>query len=234
LRLDADVICLDEALAADIVVKDGLEALGLWTECEAANALSRYPGMICRVDLLGRAAVRMLKLPDERQAQIQQVGLALYPNARSLPTNIEPACVGTLACLEDQLQGVKNGNRLLAMNPGIGTLITKISALPHMQTSINIDELQDSERKGFLREAENLKHIPTGRAELLAVFRHVPIEVISRMCFLEEKRIILYCISGEPRRTRTRVHDMAAVRDTASREIHLVLHRTRFWPVSLN
>jgi hypothetical protein len=118
--------------------------------------------------------------------------------------------------------------------PSVNQFTAKISELPISQISIDIEELADSERSGFLHEAEVLKGIPSDQAKLLAVFRHVPIEMISRLCFLEEKNAILYSIARESRITKTRVHDMAAVRDQQSREIHLIPHRMRFRSVSLN
>jgi hypothetical protein len=236
LRLDANAISLDEALSAHANVLDGFGALGRWTECStgAACELDEFPALTRCVDLMGTAVVRSLRLPNEYRARIQQGRLAINPNCRSSPTNIRSAAVHALEQFQNQLPEVKDGDRLLMINPAVGMWTSLISEFPHMRASLDIDALQDSECKGFLHEAEILKGVPAARAELIAVFRHVPIEMISRLRFLAEKNVILYSIWDEPKRTHTRVHDLAAIRDTASQEIHLVPHRTQFRSVSLN
>ena len=85
-----------------------------------------------------------------------------------------------------------------------------------------------------MREAEALKGIPAERAELLAVFRHVPIEIISRLRYVAENHILVFSISRLSGPTSTRVHDMAAVRDIVSQDVHLIPHRTQFRAVSLS
>jgi len=99
--------------------------------------------------------------------------------------------------------------------------------------SLDICRLNDSECQGFLREAEALRHIPVERGELVAVFRSVPIEIISKLKYLSDKRMILFSICNQPRRMQTRLHDMAAIRDLADQEIHLIPHRAQHKKVAL-
>ena len=109
----------------------------------------------------------------------------------------------------------------------------KLSRFAHRRKSVDLGLLQDLERRSFLREAEVLKHVPADRAELLAVFRSIPIELIARLRYLAGRKEILYSIACGSMRTRTNVHDMAAIRDSANQEVHLVPHRTKSRPVFL-
>ena len=236
LSFEVNAVSLETALPVTVDVLDGLGALGEWTDCFAriAGDLDGNMDTIHCVDLLNTAIVRNLNLPNEYRARIQQCAVALNPFPRSMPVGIQATAVHKLECMQNRTAEVRDGNRLLTMNSAIGALNSSISELPHSQTSLDVDALKDSERNGFLHEAAILKGIPADQAELMAVFRHVPIEMISRLRFVAETKTIIYRINGEPRRTHTRVHDLAAVRDKASREIHLIPHRTKFRQVSLN
>jgi hypothetical protein len=236
LSLDADAVDFEAALLVTSNVLDGLGTLGGWGDFSARIACEpddNSGGTHC-VDLLDPAIVRNLGLPNEYHARIQQRTVAISPIPKSLPINVRAAAIRSLECLQSRTAEVRDGNRLLTMNPAMGAMESHIENMPHLQASLDVDALRDSERNGFLREATILKGVPADRAELLAVFRHVPIEMISRLRFLAETKTIVYSISGGPSRTHTRVHDLAAVRDTASRDIHLIPHRTKFRQVSLN
>jgi hypothetical protein len=112
--------------------------------------------------------------------------------------------------------------------------LSKLSALSFKRMSLDIGRLDGSECQGFLKEAEALRHIPAERSELLAVFRLVPIEIISRLHYVADKRMILFSISNQARRTQTRLHDIAAIRDLADQEIHLIPHRAQYKTVALS
>jgi predicted transcriptional regulator len=155
----------------------------------------------------------------------------MVPKMRSAVAEIM-SLIHTLESLQDQMAKVSDSTRLLLGDPAIRAT-ARISELPHRRESTCVEQLEDSERNSFLREAEVLKRISSDKAELLAVFRHVPIEVISRLRFLADSREILYTIQDESKRTQTRVHDLAVIRDTASQEIHLVPHRTKSRSISL-
>ncbi len=236
LNFTVDVVGIETALPVTADVLDGLGALGGWTDCSprVAGELDESAGITHCVDLLNTTIVRNLSLPNEYRARIQQCAVVLKPIPRSLPVSIQATAIHKLECLQNRTTEVMDGRGLLGMNSVIGALNSGIAELPHSRTSLEVDALKDSERNGFLHEATMLKGIPADRVELLAVFRHVPVEMISRLRFLAETKTIIYSISGEPRRTHTRVHDLAAVRDKANREIHLVPHRTKFRQVSLN
>ncbi len=239
LSIAANAIDLDAELSASVHIQDGLGVLSQWVDFQipagdAASELTTSNGATHCVDLLRAVAVRNLKLPTEQLARIQQGKMEIYPNSGSWQVNWRPAAVHALAHLQNQSAEVKDGQRILALNLTVCIMTSRFSEFPHVRKSLNVDRLSDSERQGFLREAEILRGIPADRVELLAVFRHVPIDVISRLSFLAEKRVILYSICGEPKRTHARVHDLAAVRNTANQEIYLIPHRTQFRSVVLN
>jgi hypothetical protein len=236
LSLRTGTVCLDDALAATTCVKDGLDDLGhrLHPELESVSGLPACDGMIHPILLIGSAKAFDARLPDERFARIRQEGVEMAPTCRTYLVNMSAVEVHELMHPYNHPPMLMDGNRFLIAIPPVQNLTTQMAELPHSRTSLRIEELRDSERKGFLREAEVIKGVPSDRAVLLAVFRHVPIEVVSRLRFLAEKKTIVYSISHEVKPTRTRVHDLAAVLDIASKEIHLVPHRTQFQSVSLN
>ena len=236
LNMSAGAICLDSALAATTCVKDGLNALEKWTDSTLASisGFAEFDSMIRAIELLGDSMALNVRLPDERLAHIRQENMAIAPICRPVALSARNVEVHELKHLYNRPPQLKDGNGFLIADPPVQAVTAQISELPHARASVRIEKLRDSERAGFIREAEILKGIPADRAELLAVFRHVPIEIISRLRFLAENKIILYSISRDAKRTHTRVHDMAAVRDVANKEIHLVPHRTQFRPVSLN
>ncbi len=236
LTISANVAVLDDALQTTACVKDGLGSFGA-----GSNHAFKPPageiegsGRIGSAKLLGPAGIRELQLPNERLARIRQEKVEMAPGCRTLAVKFRDADVYELKHPDYQPPQLWDGGRFLVQNPAVHSLTSAMSELPLARTSVRMEALPDAERSGFLREAEALKGIPCDRAELLAVFRHVPIEVISRLRFLEEKKAILYSVSRETKVSRTRLHDMGAIRDVSSREIHLVPHRTRFRLAVLN
>ena len=100
--------------------------------------------------------------------------------------------------------------------------------VPHSRRSMDLSSLGVQESERLVHEAETVRGIEHGQGELLAVFLSVPVEVISQVRFVEETKQLLYTLTQKPEMTRTRVHDMLAVRDRKTGETHLVPHRTRY------
>jgi hypothetical protein len=231
-----NAIILDCELIKNTQVKDGLGILGrhdspigkFLHDFADSNTFIRHLG------LLETARVVNLQLPDESHARVRQEKLAITSIPRSVQVSIRAADVNMLKSFSSEMLKVRDGKRLLITHPSIQNLTSQISELPHARASIRIDQMQDTERKGFLREAEILKGLPGNRAELIAVFRHVPIEVIGRLRLLADQKAILYSISHEVKPTQTRVYDMAAIRDSSSQEVYLIPHRAQYRSVSLN
>ncbi len=112
--------------------------------------------------------------------------------------------------------------------PMVHDRTSKMAAYPHIRSGVDIERLNPQEREGFLREAESLKQIPATQGELVALFRNVPVELISKAHYLEEKKLLLYTLDSGRHLARTRVHDLGIVRDPAAGKNHMVVHRTQF------
>jgi hypothetical protein len=226
LNIDGETASLDEALSAEANVKDGLGTLfETSSENDSPNGSGYWTSVpVGSIGPLDTAVVRRISMPNAHRTRVRQEMLVIVPKSRSATTEIE-SHIHMVESLEDRPVRVQDYPLLLS-HPAIHAT-AKISELPHRRASTEVVGLEDSERKSFLREAEVLKRIPSDRAELLAVFRHVPIEMISRLRFLADSREILYAIQEEPKKTQTRLHDLAVIRDAGNQEIHLVPHRTK-------
>jgi len=226
---------LEDALVLDSRVRDGLECLGLLRERPASRA--DRPEMAAAelhgVDLLGAAAVHPLRLPDGQAVKIREERLLSGPACRSVAPDVLKGAVRSVDSFAQAPPKITDGKPLLMGEAQIGKRVPRIELLPHRRASVNVGRLPESERMSFLREAEALKGLSADRAELLAVFRHIPIEMVSQMRFFSGNKVILYTLLRGLRRTTTRVHDMAAVRDAASQDVHLVPHRTKCRVVTL-
>lgn len=235
LRISAVVASPDDWLRATVRVKDGLGNLADGSGPGGASVPfgGKSGVQASYVKLLETGAIREFPLPGLKQVRVRQEKIALDPACRYFAPKIRDAEVFEFQHPQSHPPAVRDGGGFLIKNPSVYQRTSKMCALPIARASVRIEQLQDSERSGFLREAEALKGIPRDGAELLAVFRCVPIEVISRLRFLEEKKTIVYSILPETNRTRTRVHDMGAIRDAENGEIHLVPHRARFRFASL-
>jgi hypothetical protein len=233
--LETQMLGGEEDLAIDTRVQDGLTSMNAWTERSIAEC--RHDGYSCRthsIELLASAQVKDLKLPNKQEAPIKQMNPIIQGTCRSLSIDIAKGAIHEPGYFINALPKIIDRKQSLIGKVQVGNWLSHIEIFPYKRTSLQIGELSDSECKGFLREAEAIKGIPVDRAELLAVFRHIPIEMISKMRYLAENKVILYTICRGIRRTHTRVHDMAAIRDTGSQEVFLIPHRSRFQSAYLN
>jgi hypothetical protein len=225
----------EEDLAVDIRVQDGLTSINALAECSSAGRmLDGYSGSARSVELLASAQVQDLKLPSKQEAQIQQMNLIIQGAYRSLSIDIAKGAIHEPGYFVIALPKIIDWKQSLIGKVPVGNWLSHIEIFPYKRTSLQIGELSDSECKSFLHEAEAIKGVPVDRAELLAVFRHIPIEMISKMRYLAGNKVILYTICRGIRRTHTRVHDMAAIRDTGSQDVFLIPHRSRFQSAYLN
>lgn len=236
LALEATTVCLDDALPACAIVKDGMEVIENpgYPATGAAAGSALAAGAAREVRLIGDAAVFDVALQGEGRVCTREEPLSFAAPARTFALSFKNTGVRAADSFLTLVPKARDGRQFLIQDPVMPVSKYEISKLPHTIRGVGVETLKDSECKSFLREAEALKGIPAESAELLAVFRHVPIEVISRLRFIEEGNVISYGISPAPRPTSTRVHDMAAVRDEVSGEIYLIPHRTRFRAVSLS
>jgi hypothetical protein len=236
LAISATVFCLENAISPAAVVRDGLASLENPNNpmMPAVEEYAKAGTTVREEGLLGESRVCSLELHGESHVRLQEGRLFLGSLIRSLALSLKLGGVRSVDVLWERSNRSRDGGRFLMQNAVVPLPRYKIALLPHSRESVRIETLKDAERRSFLREAEALKGIAADRAELLVVFRHVPIEVISQMRFVAEKRVLLYSIVRQPGPRSTRVHDMAVVRDLESRELYLIPHRTQFRSVSLN
>jgi len=138
------------------------------------------------------------------------------------------------SCFEKPSSIVNNPACLLNPKEPIQDGINHISSIPMLLRSIGRDKFKQPAFESFLREAEVLRGVPPGQGELLAVFRNVPVEIVSRLRFVQDKNMIIYSVTLPLSSRSTRLHDLAAVRDISREVVHLVPHRTRYQTVILN
>jgi hypothetical protein len=222
LEISTSTIDLESELSADAHVQDGLGVLAPATGIpdEIDPCLSK----ITEIDLVNSTSVHAVVFPDGRNTRVLGAKLLPTPNIRLFTMHLHAGMVRAVGNL--RTVPVVDGNPLLLATPLIQGRLTPIAVMPHRRTSVNTDTLQDAERREFLHQAHLLKHVRSEDGEVIAVFRHVPIEVVTSLRYVTEEGAIVYSVSAEPRRSRTRVHDMAAVRDNATGEVHLIPRRT--------
>ncbi|HSW38540.1 MAG TPA: hypothetical protein VLL97_03515 [Acidobacteriota bacterium] len=212
--------CFSERATVHGMMNDAFEK----QECGVLNA-----------ELFEKAtAVRDIKPPRIREAGIRCGNLITIPQVRFFSLPSDRVFIRGVDLLRHRLPAVRNGGRFLFKEQFVKEWTSGAIDLPHMRIGMDAASLTDEARRSFLQEAETVKHISADQSELLTVFYHVPIEMISRLRFIDDKKMLLYRISPGLRRTQTRVYDMAAVRDIAGRKTHLITHRSRCRVLSLN
>jgi hypothetical protein len=222
LEIRTSTIALSPELTAGAIVQDGLGILAL--ESGITDEIGKCSSEVTDIDFLQSTVVRDFVCPNARVTRVVDGRLLPAPNLRFVTTNLKPGMVRAIGSL--RIVQVNDNHQLFLAKPSIGGQISQIAGIPHRRASMDLGKLQESERREFLNEAQFLKGVRSENGELIAVFRHVPIEMIMRLRYLENERAIVYSVSAEPRRTRTRVHDMAAIRDNANGEVHLIPRRT--------
>jgi len=151
------------------------------------------------------------------------------PGVRSRPLMAAGSRVRSAGLLAPAHAGTDGRRRIgLLADPAVIDRSLRFGRMPHARRGIDLGSLGDGDRLDYLREAEVLRGVPPERGELLAVFRKVPVELVGRIRFLAESGLLLYTIARTPGLQRTRLHDLAAVRNRDSGGVHLVAHRTRY------
>ena len=184
--------------------------------------------------LIGPVPIRPLILPDTENVRIKQVLVSIIPYCRSMRMVMGPAPVRGPGSVKLHTPLIGGNGGIFPKNPPIGALMQQVSSIPIRQTGIDITALPESEYNGYVQEAVQIKGIPADKCELIALFRHVPIEVISKLHFHNDAKEIVYSLSSKLNRSRTRVYDLMVIREASRKEVHLVPHRTRSRAVVLS
>jgi hypothetical protein len=186
--------------------------------------------------LLGESQIRSLNTMGDWKAATAAKNLifdpAIHPLiAPSMGKGMRVHSEGFFATLPDVL-----GSPAYFLNlvEAIQDGTAEISAIPMLLRSIGRENFKHPNYGSFLREAEAVRGVPPGRGELLAVFPNVPIEIVSRLRFVQDRNLIIFTLALPISARSTRLHDLAAVRDLSTKVVHLVAHRTRYKTVVLN
>ena len=184
-------------------------------------------------DLMEPAPVRPLELPDGHNVQVKQALLTFIPYCRRFKVDIDPIPVRSPDTVQLRLPKTAGRSALLPEDLMIRSMMPQASDLQVRQRSVDMESLTDLEKREFLQETELLKGFAADQCELLAVFRHVPVEMISKLSFINDDKTIVYSLSRGLERSTTRVYDLMVIRNN-SREIHLIPHGKRSRSVGLN
>jgi hypothetical protein len=194
------------------------------------------PSQVRDSRLLGFPGIRSISLASRACMSVLYKDWVMQPAVRSAVVD-SPAMAAKIraaSCHRDRPAVIGVIERTTGVRTKIGDGLRRIHFVPMRLRSMDTEMLSMSVCDGYLREAVILKGVPEGQGELLAVFRKVPIELVTRMRFIEGKRMILFTLALPRTLRRTRLHDLAAVRDLSTKEVHLVAHRTRYQTVFLN
>ena len=157
----------------------------------------------CRVS---RAAVRSFYEPD----WFSNAAPASF-SSRTADTGISPGDAGTLARRVPKAVDATN----------------TITRFPHTRRGLVPRQIGGEEIESHLNEARATKGVAPENASLIAVFRRIPVELVSHVRIDESRRLLLFRLEPCQGRRSTRVYDMAAIRDISTGRLHLVPHRTR-------
>lgn len=238
LGMEVTVLSPEAFVSSKISVWDGIGNLAVASNCKGGTG---HAGNVEELNVrsigpLPPAASKNIVLPGDLPIRPKGQELICSPAVRSMQRNSleSKARLRSVACYHELGPPLSCSQWLTPTRIIVRTGTSGIAGLPQASRTLDLNEMREAEREGFLREAAALRGVPPGRGELLAVFRNVPIEVVSRLSFSKESRTIRYSVILSPSLRRTRVHDLAAVRDVSTEEIHLVPHRTRYRTVFLN
>lgn len=209
-------------------IKNGLDTFNVVVSQPDPKSLEHIETdtLIHKAGLIGGARIFPLELPNEDNVQVRQALLNIIPYCRQFLIGIGPAPVHIPASVQLRLPRTGGNGVLISRQPAIISMMSLAFDLPIRQTSVDIKSMTDSEKRSFLQEAKHRRGFPTDKCELIAYFRHVPIEMISKLHFLNDEKAIIYSISSGLNRSRTRVYDVMVILD-GSKEVHVIPHGTR-------
>lgn len=233
--MDPQVHSQGVTMSGVVPIRDGLAYL------EPAGERGSLPGGIAAYDvrstvLVTPAAAISLRLPGDISLRVNSLSWIRFPSLKLIPGIYweRPTRVRTMPCFAMPGTALSFSQWLDSGRTVVRADLARIAALQQGGHSLDVREMRDAERESFLREASALRGIQPGGSELLAVFRNVPIEIVSRLSYSRDKQMIFYSLTLNPRLRRTRVHDVAAVRDLTTGEIYLIPHRARYRTVFFN
>jgi hypothetical protein len=224
-------------------VRDGLEALiGLGTKAsrkrgsDSSEFGEDYPRVLRAYMIAANGGVRSVPIMLNASAYVSTTNLIRIPQVRAMRALLQdgPVPVRAVEPLPDTTAVRDAMPGCVVAEPVVRDRTIRMKEYPHIRAGIDLGHVDAAEREGFLREAESQKGVPASNGELLALFRNVPVEIISKAHYVEEKKLLLYTLDSERNPSRTRLHDLGIVRDSVAAKTHMVVHRTQFKSVSMS
>lgn len=235
----------DEPEALDIAcpaVTDGLgeiNAGGPAAETRSERPISDPPESRSKVRTLALifpSRVRSPWLPEQRPLRVRALGVLHEGRVHSSRWSDPGEGTRSHSVALVDLARIADGGTWTPL-PSVPVRIQdgtpKAQKAAHTRIGVPPAEVSPEDTLLFTRDAEELRGIAPGKSELLTVFRKVPIELIASVRLAENSSKLQFEITLAGDRTRTRVHDLAAVRDTESSQVHLVPHRSRYGTAQL-
>jgi hypothetical protein len=162
------------------------------------------------------------------KTEVMELKLVADAPVRSFPIEtLESVGVRVLKVLNEVVHVKGESDEFLLRGAGMRDATARMRSFPHVRRGFRAAQVDPGIIESFFQEATALKGVPAGDGEFLALFRHIPVALISRVRFLEEKGVLLYIVVPTKGPLTTRLHDLAAIREPAKGIIHLVVHRTR-------
>ncbi len=195
-------------------------------------------------DLLRFRAPGVCEVPEIREPQALTVELVGLTKGTDVTPDAKPPRAGScvLPAFDPQSRGAVStttGCRqpispgLLIEWPAVCCGIDRIMRQAFIRRGLGPSEIGADEAEGYLLEAERSRGIAPGNSEILAIFRRMPIELISRMRFDQRSRILAYTLVPIQGIGRSRIHDLAVLRDRSTGRTRWIPHRTRFQTAAL-
>jgi hypothetical protein len=205
-----------------VSVKDGIGRLDSGRDDRDTCPFGDIPMAVNDICLLQQSTVDTLKLPESGSARISQVRVGMNSRCRWARTEIGPVRVRFTASMQFRMPLVGGGGGVFPERFPVHSSIRSIGSLPIRRCGIDFGELQESVSRACQAEAGKNRGLPLDRCRLIALFRHIPVEMVSRLHYFGEKGEIEYTLFPSPQRSQTRVYDLIAVQDLSSDEVHLV------------
>jgi hypothetical protein len=227
---------------AEPVVVDGLEKLirlGARISSKKRKGPSDFgddfPRVLRAYLIAASGGVRSVPTRLDASTYISITGLIRIPHVRAMRTLLQdgPVPVHAIEPLPDTAAVQDVSPQCDFTAPLVRDRTIRMKEYPHIRGGVDLERVDPREQESFLREAENQKGVPAANGELMALFRKVPVEMISKVHYLEEKKLLLYTLDNERNPSNTRLHDLCVVRDSVTAKTHLVVHRTKFKSVSM-
>jgi len=232
--IKAGVESIGDGLSLPVSVTDGLGAMQIQRGSTQPASEIRLERMlngtrIRALPLLRPCHIKHARLRDCRPARVRCHSLLSAPASRSLPSPAFRRSRVRRTALGEEREAVHDGiPESFTRGICVRDATQRIRIWPHRRKVENSEEMSLRHCESFLHEAEVLRDVPHGEGELLGIFRHVPIEVVGKMRYLEKRKLLVYTLVITPELRRTRVHDVAVVRDRSRSKIEIVAHRTRY------